>query len=234
MVKRLRKLCRIVLFCMLLLLSWGTLKMQIKAAPFSESPYVSFSPDGRGFTTNAGDTNWEWYTYGSKVSTGQEGTLPILKEGEHYYRYQREGEIPVSSWQVRHVAGMCIHNSYTDANHYHGVMYQRNNCMRRHYSGWVPICADCNEEITMALFYMSEDAAKSINSLDMSMAYYYLCPYCDNLEQGVELHSHNCLAVSANRYKVTYNPNGGNGYMASSIHMYNDEKLYEGNEVKPQ
>ena len=198
----------------------------------SDSPFVSFSPDGMAFTTNAGDKSGTWYSYGTSQGAEGEKTLADLETGEHYYRYQREGTIPISSWQVRHVAGQCIHNHYNDTNHYHGVAYQRNNCLRKHYSGWVPICADCGDEVTHALFYMSREAAATISHLNMAMSYYYLCPYCDNLEQGFELHSHNCLAVSANRYFVKYDAAGGSGYMPNSVHMYGNATMYEGQEVR--
>lgn len=45
---------------------------------------------------------------------------------------------------------------------------------------------------------------------------------------------HTCRAVSANRYEVVYDGNGGSGYMVPSIHMYHDATVYEGREVTPQ
>ena len=217
-----------------MLLGGILVKQEVQASSLRNNPYITFSPDEKAFTTNAGDTTGTWYSYGTKVQTGTVSSLQPLLEGQHYYRYARKGTIPVSDWQVRHVPGLCIHNSYNGSDHYHGVAYKRNNCMRRHYSGWVPICADCKDAVTNALFYMSEGAAESIGELDMSMSYYYLCPYCDNLEQGFELYSHNCLTVSANRYFVKYDANGGSGYMADSVHMYDNASIYEGEEVKSQ
>lgn len=41
------------------------------------SPYVSFSPDGNAFTTNAGDQNYSWYAENESttVYTGIKSSL---------------------------------------------------------------------------------------------------------------------------------------------------------------
>ena len=114
--------------------------------------------------------------------------------------------------------------------------------MQYYYSGWKAYCADCGEAIEEYNIYMSREAAASIQYLDLGnerkpMSYYYLCPFCDNLEQGVDLPAHKCKNISWNQYKVCYQANTGgasyNGYMDDSIHMYNDAIVYEGKTVTP-
>ena len=59
------------------------------------SPYVTFSPDGKAFTTCAGDQNYTWYDNGTTVNTGIKSSLRNLETGEHYYAIRRSGEVPV-------------------------------------------------------------------------------------------------------------------------------------------
>ena len=215
------------------------------------SPYVTFSPDGKAWTTNAGDKNIQWYPYGETRSTGIASSLRALETGEHYYAKPRTGIVPIGYWKVAHTPGQCIHNAYPpDENGaavttYHGVSFGRHTCFADHYSGWFAYCADCGEKITPGLIYMSRDAAKSIDYLQLSADtsnmyyYYYLCPFCNNLEQGCDLSAHDCKAISINRYRVKYEMNltgeeqGWGGYMEDSIHMYNNSTEYEGVAVTP-
>ena len=207
------------------------------------SPYVSFSPDGRAFTTCAGDRNYVWYARddSTTVYTQIPSSLRDPVVGEHIYTEKRYGEIPVRYWKVVHRPGQCIHNGYTGKN-WHGVSFGRQKCMQYYYSGWKAYCADCGEAIEEYNIYMSREAAASIQYLDLGnerkpMSYYYLCPFCDNLEQGVDLPAHKCKNISWNQYKVCYQANTGgasyNGYMDDSIHMYNDAIVYEGKTVTP-
>lgn len=160
--------------------------------------------------------------------------------GEHIYTEKRYGEIPVRYWKVVHRPGQCIHNGYTGKTGT-GYLWQT-KCMQYYYSGWKAYCADCGEAIEEYNIYMSREAAASIQYLDLGnerkpMSYYYLCPFCDNLEQGVDLPAHKCKNISWNQYKVCYQANTGgasyNGYMDDSIHMYNDAIVYEGKTVTP-
>ena len=207
------------------------------------SPYVSFSPDGCAFTTCAGDRNYVWYARddSTTVYTQIPSSLRDPVVGEHIYTEKRYGEIPVGYWKVVHRPGQCIHNGYTGKN-WHGVSFGRQKCMQYYYSGWKAFCADCGEAIEEYNIYMSREAAASIQYLDLGnerkpMSYYYLCPFCDNLEQGVDLPAHKCKNISWNQYKVCYQANTGgasyNGYMDDSIHMYNDAIVYEGKTVTP-
>lgn len=204
------------------------------------SPYVTFAPDRKAWTTNAGEKNTQWYDKGTAVSTGISSSLRSLKKGEHYYAVKRTDEVPVGKWVVELRSVNCCHNSYPVQDTYHGISYNRNNCLRSHYSGWNAYCADCGEKIADTYVYMSKAAAESIDYLEVStdMEYYYLCPHCNNLEQGRGLAPHSCKAISWNQYKVTYDANTRpteryGGYMADSIHMYNNATKYEGNSVTP-
>lgn len=223
----------------LLVLFWTVLlkAVAVEHHTIYNSPYVTFSPDRKAWTANAGDTNCVWYPQGTTVYTGIPSSLRELKPGEHYYVNSKERMVPVGKWVVTHEAAECIHHAYIDG-YYHGINYGRNRCGRAYYSGWIAYCADCGGKIRDMLMYMSKDAAKSINYLDvrMDLDYYYLCPYCRNLEQGGFMGIHTCKAVSWNRYRVIYNVNTSDaysGYMAASTHFYNNAKEYEGNSVTP-
>lgn len=205
------------------------------------SPYVTFSPDGKAWTTCAGDRDYTWYDADTRVSTGITSSLRALNTGEHYYKVSRYGEIPIGYWQVSHRPAQCIHNGYPEDNYlYHGIQYGRHKCFRNYNSGWMAYCADCGEVIAYANMYMSRDAAKSIQYMDLGskqnpMEYYFLCPFCNNLEQGAPLGEHKCKEISWNQYRIFYDPNikKYNGYMDYSYHMYNNETIYEGETVTP-
>lgn len=208
-------------------------KMEVQAS-LEDNPYISFSPDGDAYTTNAGDKNYEWYEKGTMVHTGVKSSLRELQEGEHYYSKILSGEITVGVWEVILKRGTCIHTEYVVGDYFHGISYGTRCCRRFYYSGWFPHCADCGEVLNERFYYMSDEAAKSLVCVDLSKGYYYKCPHCDNLEQAVEQGEHKCKAVSMNRYFVYYDANNGNGYMPKSTHMYNNSTIYEGKEVTPQ
>lgn len=204
------------------------------------SPYVTFSPDGKAFTTCAGDQNYTWYDYGTTVNTGIKSSLQSLRTGEHYYKVARWGEVPVGSWKVVHRPGQCIHEGYTIDENWHGIQFGTQKCMQYYYSGWEAFCADCGEPLEESYIYMSREAASSIQYLDLGseknpVFYYYLCPFCRNLEQGVRLSAHWCKKISWNQYRIFYDPNikKYNGYMDYSYHMYNSATEYEGQTVTP-
>ena len=203
-------------------------------AGLTGNPYITFSPDGNAFTTNGDETDTVWYEDGYTVNLGQQSSLRPLQEGEHLYDCIKKERVPVGKWVVHHKEGSCIHRRYTEDNYFYGVSFTKNNCFRNYYSGWMAYCADCGEIVVSNLFYMSKDAAASIDALDMTLAYYYRCPWCFNLEQGTELKQHICKAISYNQYSVRYHANFGKGYMPKSVHMYNNASVYEGQEVSPQ
>lgn len=58
-----------LLLAALLLLSGRTVEAKEPETIYN-SPYVTFSPDGMAWTTNAGDTNYVWYDVGTAVYTG--------------------------------------------------------------------------------------------------------------------------------------------------------------------
>ena len=212
-----------------------------EAGTIYTSPYVTFAPDGRAWTTDAGNTEVEWYREGGAddIATGRTSLLAALKTGQHYYTIARKGNIPISYWRVQLDAVNCCHMDYPSGE-YHGIPYAKKPCLKPHFSAWYPVCADCGEPITRINFYMSRAAAASIDQLEVGtkLDYYYLCPFNNNLEQGTPIYSHDCKAISANRYRVDYLPNTGGepyaGYMAPSFHFYDNATSYEGREVTPQ
>lgn len=213
----------------------GMFCFQITAqAGLSENPYVTFSPDGKAFTINGDERDTQWYKKGYIVSTGQVSSVEDLKVGEHFYQTIKKEEVTVGKWEVAHRQAACIHNIYPAGDSYHGVFFGKSKCLKKYYSGWLPYCADCGQKILQTYVYMSEQAAAVTDKLDMSMAYYYRCPWCMNLEQAVELGQHVCKEISANQYSVRYHANFGQGYMQKSVHMYNNAASYEGKTVSPQ
>ena len=202
------------------------------------SPYVSVTEDGMAWTTNPGDRDVQRYPLGDRVETGLVSSLRALEQGEHYYKTKRPGNIPVGYWKVRWELGQCVHNGYPPkGSDYHGIPYGRKVCQRLYYSGWTPYCADCGEMLDNVLFYMSREAAATIDHIQMGtgMSYYYLCPFCSNLEQARGL-NHSCKAISCNQYRVQYDANCDRygGYMRNSIHMYQNAEVYEGSPVTPE
>ena len=214
----------------------GSLSVSATQETIYNSPYVTFSSDNKAWTTNAGDKNYCFYPLGMTMSTGIASTLPVLETGQHYYRAARTGSVPVGKWVVSHQYGHCIHDVIES--YYHGIKFGRHKCGDFYYSGWIPYCADCGEEIQYTYFYMSREAADSIHYLDVGagLDYYYLCPHCSNLEQGVPISKHMCKEISWNQYKVVYHENTDDlysGYMPDSYHMYDNAEKYEGESVTP-
>jgi hypothetical protein len=210
--------------------------MTAQAKSVYQSPYVTFSPDGQAFTTNYMDKNWERYPSGMTIHTGISSSVRNLVTGEHYYKEERTGNAPVGKWVVRHPYGQCIHSSYPPVQEgFHGVTFGRRINFEYYYSGWIAYCADCGDSLEDPLIYMSDDAARSITVLDLTLDYYYLCPFCTNMEQGSKLGKHMCNQISWNKYKVEYKINAfdGGGFMPDSIHMYNNRTTFEGKEITP-
>ncbi|MCM1091136.1 MAG: InlB B-repeat-containing protein [Butyrivibrio sp.] len=216
--------------------------LSVQAGTIYDSPYVSFSPDRQAWTTNAGDQNVKWYATDGSDDVLVKGvrTLRELNVGEHYYTKARTGSIPVAKWQVALGQVRCCHTGYPPDNDYHGISFAKSICNKPHFSAWHPICADCGQQIVSFHIYMSKEAARSLDYIELSsqLSYYYLCPFNRNLEQGVQKTWHNCYAISYNRYRVVYDANAGGeiygGYMAPSFHMYNNATIYDDKEVTPQ
>ena len=226
-----------------LLLPGGHVQASEKKTIYN-SGYVSFSPDGKAWTTCAGDRNYKWYDENetTTVHTGIQSSLEMLREGEHYYRVSRMGEVPIGAWKVTWRRAQCIHNAYGKEPGWHGLWFGMKKCQNYYYSGWKPLCADCGEPIEWWNIYMSREAAESIQYMDLGseenpVTYYYLCPFCSNLEQGATFSPHRCKAISNNQYRVIYDANADaescHGFMEESYHMYDDAVLYEGKEVTP-
>lgn len=232
-----KRFCFVMWATALFLLLWAE-PLRVDASVHQtiyNSPYVTFSPDRKAWTTNAGDTNCVWYSEGTTVTTGIASSLQALQTGQHYYSYSRVGEVPVGKWVVKYQTATCVHLDYPQEN-YHGIIFGTQICNSAYYSGWGAYCADCGGLLNSIYIYMSRMAAESIDYLDVGtgMDYYYLCPYCKSLEQGAPIFRHQCREVSWNRYKVAYDPNISdfNGkLMEASVHMYNNATKYEGNAV---
>lgn len=218
------------------MLLFGLCKEKSEAGDIFTSPYVSFSPDRQAWTTNAWDTDIEWYEKDTTVTIGNGICIPQPGTGQHVYYYMRNGSIPVGEWKVSWAYARCIHLSYTEENaHWHGLHHSEYPCETPYFSGWLAYCADCGNLISSLNIYMSLDAAKSLQRIEAGtgLQYYYLCPWCTNLEQGAWIWGHTCTGVSNNRYRISYQANADfcTGAMQDSFHMYNNASVYEGENV---
>lgn len=240
----------LLLCCVLFFLAVS--KLTAQAGTLYESPYVEFSPDRYAWTTReelpytdnyrnyilSGNYPEYWYPQNEVLSTGIASSIRELREGEHYYENKRYGEVPVGYWKVAWGHGRCIHNGESEVDSWHNVINNRKICHNAYYSGWFAYCADCGERLSVALVYMSREAAASITSIDTNLGYYYLCPTNGHLETSAGPMPHNCKGISFNRYRVVYDKNVANiwevnGEMNDSYHMYNNETVYRGESVTP-
>ena len=210
-----------------------SVKAQAEREIFLQRPYVTYSTTGQAWTTNAGDRNVRHYAWGTTVMTGNPSKLEDMGTGQHVFETENRGRLSIGKWVCVHVNGMCIHNSYPEENSWYGVEYGKSTCGRDYFSGWVPYCADCGERLTDTLFYMSDKAAASITRLyaERDNHYYYLCPFCNNLEQARTYGGHLCKEISYNQYRVEYDANAEGeicyGNMEPSLHMYRNVLKYE-------
>lgn len=105
-----------------------------------------------------------WYPMNTTVYTGNTSSLRELQEGEHYYSYQRMGDVPVGYWRVNHPWGGCIHGNNSplingvkpDTPGYAGRFWTPGICGKTYPSGWLAYCADCGERVTHALIYATQ------------------------------------------------------------------------------
>ncbi len=205
-------------------------------------PLIKFSPDGMAWTIQEalprpGDARNAvnpacWYAMGEEVITGEKREPKKPGRGEHAYSYERHGIVPISHWKVRHAHAQCIH---VEVPGFHGVPGGGNRCRSSYYSGWNPYCEDCGGIVGSILFYFSRDVVGRLTTINLDLDYYYLCPTCNHMEQGAEVR-HVCKGISVNRYQILYLPNADDaeGAMQPSFHLYNNEELYEGEDVGAQ
>lgn len=244
-----RKVLRAVLCGLAVMLACMMLPVTSYAYTQKDHPSTVLTPDGLGWTLYdpLPETDymarpapfWELGTDHDKlVTTGQALNLVADKAGvgEHAYKYERHGEVPVYAWQLKHeFAHCCQANFHSD--YFHGLDVSDSAyqvvCGKSYWSGWFPVCADCGEYIAPFLHYAKTESIQKLDMYDVDMFYYYQCPHNGHLEQGIEEYIHECDALSANRYMVVYKPNCGeyDGEMFGSFHMYCNATRFEGDEV---
>ncbi|MCD7806046.1 MAG: InlB B-repeat-containing protein [Lachnospiraceae bacterium] len=200
---------------------------------YTKYPGVSLSPDGKAFTTDAWVRTYEQFPVGYTVYTG-EGAGSQPQTGEHVYTAVNVSNIRISKWVVTWQASYCIH-PYYHINDYHGLNCSDTICYSRYPQGWTGYCADCGEKVTDSLTYMNSATARGLRSIPGLADYYYLCPWCGGLEQGVP-YLHTCKRISANGYYVSYQANAPagtrvSGTMAVTGHMYGNAPAYEGKDA---
>jgi len=246
MKKKFRKGKVFLLYGLSVLLLCIGIGMNAHAMTGAEHPDAEISPDGEGWTIlnelpvedySSKDASF-WVERGTEAKVGELDLVSNhLGEGEHIYEYDRTGLVPIWKWYVNHRPAQCIHAQPT-SNLYHGIQLDLSIkiCGQNYWSGWIPVCADCGEEIVEILHYIKPESIQSIDTYDLDMVYYYFCPHNGHLEQGPEFYVHKCDAISANRYRVVYEKNArsAKGEMMPSYHMYCNATHYEGNEVVPQ
>jgi uncharacterized repeat protein (TIGR02543 family) len=167
---------------------------------------------------------------------GQSDEITVPGKGQHNYGFTRNDVFPVDKWVVRHDKSQCIHGGYKG---FHGLDVDlgavNSICYSFYYDGWQPVCADCGKEIVL-LHYTTEEAISSMDYIDGSLDYFWLCPYSlSNIEQGSG-YNHICNKVSNNRYRIVYDKNSSSagGWMLDSVHYWDNVSLYNGSTVIPQ
>ena len=224
---RLKKKLLIPLFLTMLFLAGFTV---------SADTGISYSPDGTAWTIDAGVTDIYYGEKGETITFNTPSTRPALQKGQHYYSARRNGVINVGKWVLKWPDHICTHNNYPpDSVDYCGVVFGRNNCFRDLQPGWFAYCADCGEKFDM-YFYATRTSLENIKTIDTTKKFYSLCAYddCNNLEMGAGI-KHDCKSyISWNKYIIRYYRNGLTGVTYPSTHYYNNENMYDGNEVTPQ
>ncbi|MBE5873158.1 MAG: hypothetical protein E7287_01995 [Lachnospiraceae bacterium] len=247
--KKMRKrLRRFFLFCMGLFVLWLVPNMLIRAATIYDSPYVVWTPDHSAWMTTdklTGAKNWyelkkaqkvpdHWYPLDETRNTGILSSLPALKTGQHYYVYDRTGQIPVGYWKNVYSEAACVHK-LSAVPTYGGLTLKTTVCNKSYFSGWMCYCADCGEPVNNVYMYMSRNAMASLDYIDVDVDWAFLCPSCTHLENSRNATPHECKAVSWNQYKVHYDYNvpGKTKQAEDSFHMYNNATVYEGKQITP-
>jgi len=202
----------------------------VSAADMSVYEGVTVSPNGQAWTTDYLDKTGEQLPAGFMIDTGIASSLPALKQGEHYYRKAATGSVKVGKWIVVWPNAQCIH--YYGSMDYMGYHLEEGICGNYYNNGWNAYCADCGDYITNLHIYAKSSTIRGITSMPARSVYMYICPFCHGLEQGAD-YQHFCKAVSANRYKVSYEANASDGmdvtgYMPDTGHMYDNVAIYEG------
>ncbi|MBR4606509.1 MAG: InlB B-repeat-containing protein [Lachnospiraceae bacterium] len=194
---------------------------------------------------------WEYEVHGSipqqRIETGNVKTIRDLNVGEHYYKADRVGEVPIGFWLCEHPDGRCIHTG-NQTGSWIGLKVGDKICSCVYYSGWIPYCVDCGRVLESAYVYAPREALETIDYLNVDYGYYYICPNpaCHHLENEGYGQPHKCNAISPNKYVVVYDGNGAipkpeglegyfdiSGIMHNSYHMYNNATEYRGNPVEP-
>lgn len=232
-----RLFCKFILILAIcLMLSSITSYAAATTGEMAQFPNVTLSPDGteRAWTTDLWDKTNERLSWQYTVDMNAESSIGELEAGEHYYGKQAFGSVTIGKWVVMHTPGQCIHDTPTKDT-FAGFNYRNEICHSYYNNGWFAYCADCGEIVAHMLIYARESTVKQITSMPASSIYVYQCPHCSHLEQG-HSYQHYCKAISSNRYKVTYRPNAPEdsyvyGYMAPTMHMYNDSITYNGEPV---
>lgn len=248
----------------LLLATVGGIFCPVKTLGAERAFYVENSGDGKMWTMvqELPLGTWEngrplcWYEMGTRCLTGGKPTLRTLETGEHYYRYDRTGKVPVKEWRVTDPYAYCISVRTGMPGFGHGISSgSPDNCESEFFSGWMAFCADCGDAVLRGNVHMSYEAAKSMQAVDVNQGYYFKCPCmkpkdtgagrasgkvspyvkCGHLNRYWEAASHKCREISYNRYRVVYDANGkgAKGSMAPSYHMYHNAEYYEGKKVTP-
>jgi len=246
MKRKFRKGKLFILYGLSVLLLCMGIGMNAYAMTGAEHPDADLSPDGDAWTivNELPEEDYSnsyasfWVPRHTEMEVGELDLISDdLGEGEHIYKYERTGLVPIWKWYVNHEPAQCIHKDPIDS-YYHGIALDLSVkiCGKNYWSGWIPVCANCGEELINVLHYIKPSSLQSIDTYNMDMDYYYFCPHNGHLEQGVGNHVHMCDAISANMYKVVYKANcfKYDGSMMPSYHMYCNATHHEGNEVVPQ
>lgn len=207
----------------------------VQAADRTELFYYPNANAQGAWTLPVHEGRSSWIKENKCVGVGERQTITVTP-GYHLYGVETTGNIDIAKWRVAWESHLCVHNIYdqtfAESKGLHGYIA---TCGEALSSGWWPTCAYCGEEIKIN-FYTDEKNIKKVTSIPAGSFYYSVCSYpdCGGFEQGRPI-EHFCRSkISANKFTIIYDKNGGSGYMADSDHYTNDDTEYEGKEVTPQ
>ncbi len=236
--KRVNGMFRLVLGVLVSILLWIDNAVVAEADTYTEMmsqfPGVTVSDSGEGWTTDykvqAAERHKDQYTVYTGATPSPKATPG---PGEHYYEDEPTGTIPIDKWTIFHPPAQCIHDPNWPLDEFYGFTFHTDICGSEYSSGWFAHCADCNEYLPF-LVYSRESTVENITFIPADSAYAYMCPFCDNMEQGLH-YKHMCNSfISKNRYDIVYAANYPEdsprkaGRMSNTKHMVDNAAMYEG------
>lgn len=196
------------------------------------------------YTENSGGVSeaygrWTTDRYNTTIKQENGGTTIVvngridrtsLEKGYHYYRNGSAGMFAVEKFVCEWPNMLCIHASSVNVD-----PFQQIHCGRALQSGWSAYCAYCGES-NYYFFDATKTTISGIKKIQNNSIYFYQCPFCSGCNTQFRF-THNCASqISANKYKINYNANGGNSINGNSksfcgFYMIDNKSVYNGSNI---